>query len=230
MQPADLRRALVVATAAWLAACAPSPPEIALPTLPAGFPESAYRRDAAAGAPVFRVVPAASHVVVVVRRSGSLARLGHDHVVASHDVGGYVDAAAGTADLYLALDRLVVDEPAVRAKAGLDGTPSAADVAGTRDNMRRKVLHTSRNPFATIAVRRVAAERFAVTITLNGVARTRDVPIAVTIDGATLDARGRLALAQTDFGLEPFSLLNGAIAVADRVDLAFDIRAERVAR
>jgi hypothetical protein len=232
MRSADGRRALVAVVIASLAACAPPRPNVApLPTSPTppGFPEAAYRREAAAGA-VYRVDPAASRIVVDVRRGGSLARLGHDHVVASRDVHGYVAADAGRADLYVPLDRLTVDEPSLRAQAGLDGTLSPADIEGTRDNMRHRVLHTERNAFATIAVRREPGGRFVVAITLNGVTRTQDVPVAVTSDAATLEARGRLALAQTDFGLVPFSILDGAIAVADRVDLAFDIHARRIAQ
>jgi hypothetical protein len=230
VRTAELRRRVLAGAAIVLAACAPAPPGVEPPSRPPEFPEAIYRRDAAAGMDVYRVDPAASRVVVLVRRGGSLARLGHDHVVASRDVEGYVEARVGKADLYVPLDRMTVDEPALRAEAGLDGTPSAADVAGTRDNMRYRVLHTERSPFATIAVRRLPDGRFAVAITLNGVTRTQELPIAVTADAATLDAHGRFALAQTDFGLEPLSLLNGAIAVVDRLDLAFDIRARRIAR
>ena len=52
-----------------------------------------------------------SRIVIEVRRGGTLAQLGHDHVVVSHDVAGYVAPAEGRADLYVRLDRLVVDEP-----------------------------------------------------------------------------------------------------------------------
>jgi hypothetical protein len=224
-----VRRLLPAAALALLVACAPQPPGITPPARPPGFPDAAYVGAAATGA-VYRIDPDASRVVVLVRRGGSLARLGHDHVVASRDVEGYVAADAGRADLYVPLDRLTVDEPSLRAEAGLESAPSAADVEGTRDNMRKRVLHTERNAFATIAVRRLADGRFAAAIALNGVTRTEDVPIAVAADGATLEARGHLALAQTDFGLVPFSILGGAIEVVDRIELAFDIRARRVAR
>jgi hypothetical protein len=224
-----MRRLLLLATLTSLAACVPPPPVVAPPARPPGFPDAAYARDAATTA-VYRIEPAASRVVVLVRRGGSLARLGHDHVVASHDVEGYVAADDGHADLYVPFDRLIVDEPSLRAEAGLDGAPTAADIDGTRDNMRQHVLHSERNAFATISVRHRADDRYAVAITLNGVTRAQDVPIAVTVDGTALEARGRLALAQSDFGLVPFSILGGAIEVVDRVELAFDIRARRIAR
>ena len=101
---------------------------------------------------MFRVDPARSLLLIVVRRGGALAQFGHDHVVASHDVAGYIAPDEGRADLYVPLDALVVDEPALRAEAGFDTQPSAADIAGTRRNMLEKVLETSRHPYALIAV------------------------------------------------------------------------------
>jgi hypothetical protein len=59
---------------------------------PAEFPGAHYRALLAQGKPVFRVDPARSIVVIEVRRGGSLARLGHDHVVASHDLAGFCRA------------------------------------------------------------------------------------------------------------------------------------------
>src|SRR5947208_14526955 len=105
-----------------LAGCAPRLPEPAQGPAapPADFPEGYYREAAAQGKPVFRVDSRESLVVIEVRRSGSLARLGHDHVVASHEVGGYVAPDEGRADLYVALARLAVDEAALRPEAGFD--------------------------------------------------------------------------------------------------------------
>jgi hypothetical protein len=39
---------------------------------------------------------------------------------------------------------------------------------------------------------------------------------------------GRFSFAQTDFGITPYSLLGGAIAVRDDVDLRFRIIARRL--
>jgi hypothetical protein len=110
------QRAAATAVVLLLCACAPQPPA---PTpaargAPPDFPEAYYRQARTAGRSVLEVDPAKSLLVVVVRRGGSLARLGHDHVVASHDIAGFVAPADGRADLYLALERLVVDEAPLR--------------------------------------------------------------------------------------------------------------------
>src|SRR2546429_6974197 len=116
-------RAVVTATllSAVLEGCVPllRGPAPAPAAPPADFPEAYYREALAQGKPVFRVDPAESLVVIEVRRAGSLARLGHDHVVASHELGGYVAPDEGRADLHVDLARMHVDEPAPRKQAGL---------------------------------------------------------------------------------------------------------------
>src|SRR3989442_1846715 len=119
---------------------------------PADFPEAYYREAAAQGKPVFRVDPRESLVVIEVRRAGSLARLGHDHVVASHELGGYVAPDEGRADLYVALGRLAGDEAALRTEAGVGTQPAQSDIEGTRANMPGKVLEAGKFPFAVIPV------------------------------------------------------------------------------
>src|SRR5258706_2590634 len=107
---------------------------------PPEFPEGYYQQAVKTGKPVYRIDPAQSLIVIEVRRSGSLARLGHDHVVASHDVIGYVAPGEGRADLYVALARLVVDEPELRKEAGVGTQPPASDIQGARSHMLGDVL------------------------------------------------------------------------------------------
>lgn len=231
-----MRKAVVTAVVAagLAAACVVQDSRLPEPDgqRPANFPEQSYRQAAARGKPVFRVDPALSRVVIEVRRGGSLARLGHDHVVASHDVGGYVSPEDGRSDLYVPLERLVVDEPGLRADAGFDTQPSAGDIAGTRQNMLQKVLQADRYPFALISVEGVDAAGDGaganVAITLHGTTRAMRVPVRIETRADEVDVTGRLALDQTDFGIAPFAVLGGALQVQNRVNLSFRIRARRV--
>ncbi|MBI2306248.1 MAG: YceI family protein [Rhodocyclales bacterium] len=221
--------------AAALGSCAPGvPPEaaaVAIPTIgqPADFPAADYRRAEAAGHRVLRIDPAQSLIAVDVRRDGILARLGHDHVVASHDVHGYVDLDAGRADFYLALAQLVVDEPELRDAAGFSPQPEEAAIAGTRRNMLTRVLDAGRFPFAVIAVRRSEpdATMLQVAITLQGATRHFTVPVQVDTRADGIAVAGTLDFRQTDFGIVPLTALNGALQVADRLDLRFRIVARR---
>ena len=232
IDPSATRRALLVtAVVLALSACAPQPAERHAQerVQPEDFPEQVYLRAAAEGRPVFRIDPASSLVVVEVRRAGSLARLGHDHVVAGHDVRGYVEPDAGRADLYVALERLVVDEPELRKRAGFDTEPTAEAISGTRRNMLERTLEADRYPFVAVGVHRAAGAAAAdVSIALRGTTRTVHVPLTVNESPETIVVRGELALRQTDFGITPLSVVGGAIQVQDEVKLRFDIRARRM--
>jgi polyisoprenoid-binding protein YceI len=219
---------------ALLVACAPLPPQRgSAPTraIPATFPARHYDAVASAGRPMFTVEPGHSVVVVEVHRGGSLARLGHDHVVASHDVRGCIAPADGRADFYVRLQDLTVDEPPLRAAAGFDTQPTPADVAATRENMLDKVLHTEPHPFAEIGIVRVEGDGKAVALdlalTLNGVTRTQRIGAEVEIGADAMRVTGRTVIRQSDFGIVPFSILNGAIRVEDPVEVRFEILARR---
>jgi polyisoprenoid-binding protein YceI len=181
---------------------------------------------------VFRVDAARSQVVIVVRRGGSLARLGHDHVVASHDVSGNIAPDEGRADFYVRLDALTVDEPDLRASAGFDTQPDADDIAGTRHNMLRKVLQTDQYPYAVIRVRDAGAGGAAVPVrvvtTLHGVTRTVDAVARWDRTAEDFSVSGTFAIDQTEFGMTPLSILGGAITVQDRVNITFRIHARRM--
>ena len=213
--------------------CAQLPPREAVPaaaaTQPSGFPARDYERFAAQGRAVYRVDPVRSLVVVTVRRGGSLARLGPDHVVAARAVQGYVAPDEGRADLYLPLAELTVDEPALRAQAGFDTQPTAADIEGTRANMHDKVLETQRFPHAFIRVssveRSASGTRLKLALVLHGVTRNFDVPAQLQATGSELRVEGSLAFKQSDFGIVPFSILGGAVQVQDALDLRFAVRA-----
>jgi polyisoprenoid-binding protein YceI len=228
-----LRAGLAAAIAASsLAGCAlfapePAPAPTAPVVPPKDFPEAYYRQAATQGKPVFRVDPAASLVVIEVRRSGSLSRLGHDHVVASHHVGGYLAPEEGRADLYVPLTHLAVDEDKLRAEAGFDTQPSESDIAGTRANMLEKVLEAEKFPFALIRVSGAGkgSGDIGVALTLHGKTRTLKVPAQITADGKQISVSGKLSLNQTDFGITPYTLFGGALAVRDAVNVRFSIRA-----
>jgi polyisoprenoid-binding protein YceI len=229
----SLRRALLLAfAAALLAACVPPParvPATAVPP-PAAFPDAYYRQAAAAGRVVFVLDPARSLVLLEVRRAGTLAQLGHDHVLASRDVRGYVAPEAGRADLYVPLDGLTVDEAPLRAQAGFDTQPDAAAIAGTRENMLYK-LRADEFPHALIAVRAPASAGapYEVALTLAGTTQTLPVVARIEAAGGEWRATGRFSVAQTAFGIRPFSILGGALTVRDDVDIRFDLRARRFA-
>lgn len=195
---------------------------------PADFPEAHYRQAMAQGKNILRVDSARSLVVIQVYRAGTLARLGHDHIVASHHVSGFVSLEEGLADVYVQLEQLVVDEPGLRTEAGLETQPSPESIEGTRSNMLTKTLDSGQFPYALIHATRadVNHRTLNVSIKLHGVTRSFDVPVQVENIRNGIVVDGKMSFNQTDFGITPFSVLGGAIQVQDRVDLRFRIVAQ----
>jgi hypothetical protein len=233
-----LRPALAVAVLALLAAACTSlipenasAPGPAASPAPASMPNGDCGKTGAKGKTVYRVDPGRSLIAITVRRGGTLARLGHDHIVASHTVQGCIAPQEGRADLVIPLEYLSVDEPALRAEAGLDTQPGESDIAATRINMLDKVLETQRFPFALVRVsvpeKMPAGGRLAVVITLHGVTRTLEVPAQVDVARDGMSVAGSMAFNQSDFGIVPFSILGGAIQVLDKISLRFRIEARR---
>jgi len=199
---------------------------------PAELADTYYHGLFAQGKPVFRVDSARSILVIEVRRGGSFAHLGHNHVVASHDVAGYIAPGEGRADLRVPLDALVVDEPALRAEAGFHTALSADDIAGTRGNMLTKVLETDRYPYALITVSGLGPSsspmKLQVDITLHGVTRYVQTAVELEQTDEELSISGAMAIDQSEYGIVPLSVLGGAIAVQDRLNVSFRIYARRV--
>lgn len=182
------------------------------------------------GVQVLHIVPQESLLTITVRRGGALARLGHDHVIASRSLQGVVAPAPGRAAFQFRLDEMSVDEESLRQAAGLTTTPSADAIAGTRHNMLVRVLEAERYPWVRIDARRTGnKEVLEADITLHGVTRTVQLPVRIeqAADGRRLQASGSLLLKQSDFGIVPFAVLGGAMAVQDQMELAFRITARQ---
>ncbi|WP_342113176.1 YceI family protein [Pseudoduganella sp. OTU4001] len=201
-----------------ISACTTKPPQA--PAAPAPAPQLSAAQQA------HRIVSGESLVAITVRRSGPLARMGHDHVVATRQLEGFVDTAKGQTELRFRLDQLTVDEPDLRKQAGLETQPSADAIDGTRRNMFSKVLQAEAHPWVLV---RAALEggTLAADITLHGVTRRYQVPVDLREDGGALQARGAFTVKQSDFGITPFSVFGGALAVKDELELRFAISARR---
>jgi polyisoprenoid-binding protein YceI len=186
-----------------------------------------YRAAAASGAAVYAVDPGASLVAVTVRRAGLMARLGHDHVVASRTLAGYVAPGAGRADVSFRADQMSVDEPQLLRDAGIATQPSAQAVEGTRKNMLGPALEAQRYPVVTLHAERLAGGRLRIAVTLHGATRWLELPAAVQVDAAQVSASGTARLKQTDFGITPFSAGGGLLSVQDELEVRYHIVARR---
>ena len=196
--------------------------------VPEGFPEAHYRQAKESGSKILLVDSARSIVIIEVRRAGPVSWLGHDHVVVSRDLSGYISLEEGLADLFIPLEKLVMDEAEIRIETGYKTQLSKKDIEATFLNMQNKTLESGRFPFALIHVIRASANRpeMNMSISLHGITRTYEVRanIEKVSNGVSVD--GRMSLKQTDFGISPISVLGGAIQVQDKLDLRFHILAQ----
>jgi hypothetical protein len=56
----------------------------------------------------------------------------------------------------------------------------------------------------------------------------REVPVTARVNADSVTAHGNFVILQSELGIEPFSIMGGAIAVADEVEVRFDIVARPV--
>jgi polyisoprenoid-binding protein YceI len=208
-----------------LAACSQMPPPAARPDPAPVAAAAAPPAPPASIGPQLEIDTARSLIVATVRRGGVLARLGHDHVVASHAITGTVAPQANRADFTFRLDEMKIDEADLRRVAGLEKQPSADAIEGTRHNMLTKVLDAQRYPLVHVLAERGApGQPLQVAITLHGVTRKLAIPAELREENGIITVQGTVKLKQTDFGLTPFSVMAGALAVEDEMELRFDLR------
>jgi hypothetical protein len=224
------RTCLLLSLASLLASCVPHvvPPVTTLQQqIPAAFPLAYYRQAQDSVGNILKIEGNLSLLTITVRRGGVLAKLGHDHVVASHAIAGYVDIAAKRADLYVPLAQLSVDEADLRTAAGFDSQPSIEAIEGTKRNMLNKVLETASFPYALIHITTDNAN-LNVAITLHGTTHSYTVPALMESAADSMKVSGEMSIKQTDFGMTPYAILGGALQVEDKVDLQFKIIATRI--
>ena len=186
----------------------------------------------------FGVDAEASRIRFIVRRAGTLARLGHNHVILARRIEGEIalapDVSRSVVRLQLPVDGFEVDPPAERAALGegFEPVPEQA-VIGTRRNMLGpRVLDASRHGTVRIDTVAVAGEgealRMTLRIRLREVSRDIAVPVAWRLERDILSANADFEIRQSDLGITPLSVLGGALQVDDVVPVQLRIVARAV--
>lgn len=180
-----------------------------------------------------------SQLRVLVYRGGPMARLGHNHVIASRNLRGEVVLGAApdavAFDIRLPVNELTVDEPELRAAAGPDFPPEVPQSAreGTRRNMLSPALLDGANyPEIRLRARDATVVRdgldVGVEVTIKDQRRVLRVPVRLERSDREITARGEFPLKQSELGLQPFSAALGALVVLDDMRVQFEITARAV--
>ncbi|HKK26595.1 MAG TPA: YceI family protein [Gemmatimonadota bacterium] len=200
-----------------------SGPPRRLPPHPAPLPPR--RTSGGTDTTSWRVLPSSTFEVRT-KASGFLAALSHEHRVAATAFRAslaYVpgDPSSDRIDVTVPVDSLEVRTA--------DASP--AQLRAIRKHMMEDVLRPDRHPEMRFVSKSVTPTGDGVRVegelTLADSTRTVRVEADLEVHGDTLEAAGTLPLRQTDYGIEPYSFGFGAIKVADRLDLRFDVRAVR---
>ena len=224
-------RTLVLAACIWtLSSCTPRRADVPSAALPAPAGEA----KVPAGAQILEIDPDRSVVTLLVRRSGPLARLGHNHVITSAQESGQIwlgpEPPESGFEIRLPVSAFVVDDPAARLSAGAEfpgELPAEAREGTYRNMLRPEVLDGDGHPAVVVRAGRVSGTWqqpvVVARITLRGTTREIAVPVELQVDSQSMVAKGALRIRQSDFGITPFSVAGGAIQVADEVDVRFEI-------
>ena len=230
------RIVVVCALLLGLGACQTSPPP-SPPPVPQPQPAAATPAIPA-GARELKVSAEESLLQILVYRGGAMARMGHNHVIASHRLSGSVfltdDPLATRFDISFPVNELTVDEPALREAAGTDFAPAVPQSArdGTRTNLLSPALLDGSN-YPAIQLRATdikpadAGFDAGVEVTFKGATHALRVPVQLERRDDAIIARGEFPLRQSELGLKPFSVAMGTLVVLDEMHIRFEVTARQ---
>jgi len=195
-----------------------------------------YRELQASGGQLYQLDPARSELRIYAFRAGLAARLGHNHILAVQRFSGLAWAPAkglrgASADVGFRLRELQVDPPALRAETG-GGFASPLDpeaVQGTLDHLlSEQGFDAASHPWIEVSATvetgeaPLAVADFA--LSLHGETHHQRVPLRVQVDERHLEVSGTLAFRQGDYGIKPYAVMGGLLAVDDLVVVEFHLR------
>ncbi|HEX4583671.1 MAG TPA: YceI family protein [Burkholderiaceae bacterium] len=194
-----------------------------------------YSEIGRAGGRVFSLAPENSVIRIYAFRAGRAARLGHNHVLSAPQFTGFFHlppggAANGRFDLEFRLDQLEIDNPVYRSALGaaFSSVLSPEEIEDTRKHLLgADDLQADRFPFVRIHSLQISGEapKFAARVQIEMHGQKREMWIALDVEGLPdrLSVSGSFVLRQSDFGVQPYSLLGGLLSVQDEVVLDFKL-------
>jgi hypothetical protein len=214
------------------------PQTASAPSVPSGERvdlQAVYGELGRAGGRVFTLAPQDSVVRIYAFRAGRAARLGHNHVLSAPEFTGFFylpssGAADGRFDLMFRLDQLEIDNPEYRSQLGASFSsvidPEA--IQSTREHLLgADSLQAELFPFVRIRSLQISGEapKFAAKVQIQMHGREQEMWMALEVDGLPnqLSVSGAFVLRQSDFGVQPYSLLGGLLSVQDEVIVDFKL-------
>jgi hypothetical protein len=194
----------------------------------------------ASGAPppgTYTIDSSGSELRLLVYRAGALASLGHNHVILNRSVTGSIDVAttlgASSFSLRAPVEAFIVDDSQARAEEGEDfpGDISSEAKTGTWNNMTGPaVLNATQYPVIVVRSTRLEQSQGTLaafmTVSVAGHESTLSAPLVLSREAYGLSASASFELRQSTLGMTPFSLMLGALAVRDAMQVKLKVAAQ----
>jgi polyisoprenoid-binding protein YceI len=170
----------------------------------------------------YRVGPDTGRLLVKTTRTGLGARAGHDLTI--EVTRWQADVTVDAADPGNCSVRVTAEVDSFEVRTGSGGVKplTDADRADIRKTVREKILNASRYPAITFASTLVAGTPGSFSI--EGDLTIAGVTKPVTVRGSVVDgqAKGAATIAQTRWGIKPYTAFLGALKLSDEVSIEFD--------
>src|SRR2546423_8867678 len=164
--------------------------------------------------------PAAGTLSVRTGRTGAAAKAGHDLLLHVTDWEATIEATEDPARTTVALD---ADATSLRVREGTGGMQELEDkdIASIQEAIDTDVLRKENVAFRSTDVRSSSDGVLHVNgdLSLAGASHPVGFDLAVADDGGI---SGRAVVKQTDWGIKPYSILFGALKVADEVEIEIE--------
>jgi len=176
----------------------------------------------------------ASYLVAITGTTGLFAFAGHPHAVLANAWSADLkvnpdDLSHASAVITLPTDKLVIDTPAARQKAGLGKGPSESEMRTIQQRMlTSEVLDAARYPqikFTATAIKTQGSSQLQVSgnMQIHGRVHPITVPVRRRSEGQQTEFDGEFNIQQTDYGLKPESVAGGTVKVKDSITIKFHI-------
>ena len=170
---------------------------------------------------------------VQVYKASTLASvLSHDHAIQAVGWSGKAtwdseDYSACNISIAVPVNNLQVDNPNIRELAGIEGTISESMRKDVKKHMLSDVqLDAETYPMITFQSTGCEGSGSAMTLkgnfTMHGTTNAISVPVTVS-DKDGLSLTGSFQVKTTDYGIEPYSAMFGAVGNKDEMKITFDL-------
>ena len=175
--------------------------------------------------------------VQVYKAATLAADLSHDHAIQAVGWSGKgtwdsEDYSTCNISIAVPVNNLQVDNPEIRKMAGIEGTISESMRMDVKKHMLSDIqLNAEKYPMISFQSTSCEGSGPSMTLkgnfTMHGTTNAISVPITVSTDTG-LSLKGSFPVKGTDYGIEPYSAMFGAVGNQDEMKITFDlVAAER---